>query len=123
MSTIATAGSAKTAKTQSRWLMQLKRLKNLGLLVVLLLLWQFTSNYVLDKTTAVLLPPPSAIMHAGWDMIRSGDLFIHLRDSLSREAVAFVWATSAIPLAIAMGWSKTINDQVDPVIEVIRPVP
>lgn len=123
MSTIATVGAAKPAKVRSRWVTQIKRLKNLGLLVLLLLLWQITSNYILDKTTAVLLPPPSAIMHAGWDMIRSGDLFIHLRDSLSREAVAFIWATSAIPLAIAMGWSKTINDQVDPVIEVIRPVP
>ncbi len=48
---------------------------------------------------------------------------MHLRDSLSREIVAFIWACSAIPLAIAMGWSKTINDQVDPLIEVLRPVP
>jgi len=46
-----------------------------------------------------------------------------MRDSLSREIVAFIWALSAIPLAIAMGWSKTINDQVDPLIEVLRPVP
>ena len=53
----------------------------------------------------------------------SGDLLIHLRDSLSREIVAFVWALSAVPLAIAMGWSKAIDDQVDPLIEVLRPVP
>jgi ABC-type nitrate/sulfonate/bicarbonate transport system permease component len=71
----------------------------------------------------VLLPPPSAIAHAGWEMIQTGELIVHLRDSLRREIVAFIWATSAIPLAIAMGWSKTINDQVDPLIEVLRPVP
>src|SRR5690348_17760864 len=64
MTTIATAGTAKPAKMRSRWLVQVKRLKNLGLLLVLLLLWQLTSNYILDKTTAVLLPPPSAIVHA-----------------------------------------------------------
>src|SRR6516162_8566696 len=112
MSTIATAGSAKSPPARLRWLTSAKRLKNLGLLVVVLLVWQVTSTYVLDRTTAVLLPPPSAIAHAGWDLIRSGDLFIHLRDSLRREMIAFIWAASAIPLAIAMGWSKTINDQV-----------
>jgi ABC-type nitrate/sulfonate/bicarbonate transport system permease component len=123
MSTIATVGIAKTAKTRSRWLTGLKRLKNLGLLALMLLLWQLTSTYILDKTTAVLLPPPSAIALAASELIKSGDLFVHLRDSLSREIIAFIWATSAIPLAIAMGWSKTINDQVDPLIEVLRPVP
>ncbi len=123
MSTIATVGIRKPAKVQRRWLAGVRRLKNLGLLVLALLLWQITSTFILDKTTAVLLPPPSAIGRAGWELIRSGDLFMHLRDSLSREIVAFIWACSAIPLAIAMGWSKTINDQVDPLIEVLRPVP
>jgi ABC-type nitrate/sulfonate/bicarbonate transport system permease component len=46
-----------------------------------------------------------------------------LRDSLKREIVAFLWATSAIPLGIAMGWSKVVNEQVDPLVEVLRPVP
>jgi len=123
MSTIATAGIAKPAKLRPHWLASAKRLKNLGLLAVVLLLWQLASTYLLDKTTAVLLPPPSAIGRAAWDMIQSGDLFTHLLDSLRREFVAFIWALSAIPLAIAMGWSKTINDQVDPLIEVLRPVP
>ncbi len=123
MSTIATVGVGKQAKTRPRWLPGIRRLKNLGLLLVVLLLWQVTSTYLLDRTTAVLLPPPSAIVRAFWEMIQTGDLFIHLRDSLSREIVAFIWATSAIPLAIAMGWSKAVHDQVDPLIEVLRPVP
>ena len=123
MSTIATVGIGKSAKARSRWLLGVNRLKNLGLLAVALLLWQVASTFILDKTTAVLLPPPSAIARAFWELILSGDLFVHMRDSLSREIVAFIWALSAIPLAIAMGWSKTINDQVDPLIEVLRPVP
>jgi ABC-type nitrate/sulfonate/bicarbonate transport system permease component len=123
MSAITTVRVAKPTEVRPRWVEGVRRLKNLGLLVVVLVLWQVTSTYFLDKTTAVLLPPPSAIGRVAWDMIQSGDLFIHLRDSLRREIVAFMWATSAIPLAIAMGWSKTINDQVDPLIEVLRPVP
>jgi ABC-type nitrate/sulfonate/bicarbonate transport system permease component len=46
-----------------------------------------------------------------------------MRDSLKRECVAFVWALSAVPLGIAMGWSKAIDEQVDPLVEVLRPVP
>src|SRR5271169_627385 len=105
MSTVATVGVGKQAKVRPRWLVRVARLKNLGLLALVLLLWQFASTFILDKTTAVLLPPPSAIARAFWELIQTGDLFIHLRASLSREVVAFLWATSAIPLAIAMGWS------------------
>jgi ABC-type nitrate/sulfonate/bicarbonate transport system permease component len=123
MSTIATVGLRQPAKVQSRWLQGLRRLKNLGLLAVVLVIWQITSTLVLDKTTSVLLPAPTEIAKAFWEMLRSGDLIYQLRDSLKREMVAFVWATSAIPLAIAMGWSKAINEQVDPLIEVLRPVP
>lgn len=122
MSTIATVGMGKPIKARSRWV-ELRRLRGLGLLAVLLVLWQLGSTFILDRTTAVLLPAPTAIAVAFWELIRSGDLFYHLRDSLKREMVAFVWATSAIPLAIAMGWSKTINEQVDPLVEVLRPVP
>lgn len=69
MSTIATVGVGKQAKTRPRWLPGIRRLKNLGLLLVVLLLWQVTSTYLLDRTTAVLLPPPSAIVRAFWEMI------------------------------------------------------
>jgi ABC-type nitrate/sulfonate/bicarbonate transport system permease component len=78
---------------------------------------------VLDPSTAMLLPAPTAVAKAFWELIQSGDLFSHLYDSLKREIVAFLWATSAIPLGIAMGWSKVVNEQVDPLIEVLRPVP
>ena len=101
----------------------LKRLRVLGLFVVLLVLWQFVSLYVLDKRTAVLLPAPTEVLKAFWQLLVSGDLLIHMRDSLKRECVAFIWALSAVPLGIAMGWSKAIDEQVDPLVEVLRPVP
>ena len=96
---------------------------NFAFLFVLLLAWWAGSTFLLDNTTRALLPPPQAVVIAAWELARSGDLWMHLRDSLKREFVAFLWATSAIPLGIAMGWWKTVGRQVDPVIEVLRPVP
>ena len=101
----------------------LRKVKNLGLLLTLLLLWQAASTWMLDATTRTLLPPPTAVLQAAWDLVSTGELFRHLRDSLRREVVAFLWATTSIPLGIAMGWSKVVSDQVDPVIEMLRPVP
>ncbi|TMH81181.1 MAG: ABC transporter permease [Betaproteobacteria bacterium] len=63
------------------------------------------------------------MVRAAWELSSSGDLWIHLRDSLKREMVAFLWASVSIPLGIAMGWWKGVENQVDPVAEVLRPVP
>ena len=101
----------------------LERISRLGFLVFLIAAWWAVSTYVLDKTTRALLPPPQDIVKAAWELAQSGELWKHLRHSIKRELVAFLWATSAIPLGIAMGWWKAVERQVDPVIEVLRPVP
>ena len=99
------------------------RLAPLGLLAALIALWWYVSTEVLDRTTRALLPPPQAIAAAAWELIRAGDLWRHTVDSLSREMVAFLWALSAVPLGIAMGWWQRVERQVDPVVEMLRPVP
>lgn len=99
------------------------RLRHLGLLAVMLGVWWYVSTHVLDKTTRTLLPPPQAILVAAWDLLQSGDLWRHLRDSVKRELVAFLWASVSIPLGIAMGWWKLVENQFDPIVEMLRPVP
>ena len=99
------------------------RLRQLALLAAVVAAWWYVSTEILDRTTRALLPPPQAIAVAAWELMRSGDLFRHLRDSLTREIVAFLWALSAVPLGIAMGWWKGFEAQVDPLIEILRPVP
>src|SRR5215218_4017987 len=101
----------------------LKRLSNLSLLAILLLIWQYASTSILSESTRVLLPPPSTVFKAAWELIVSGELPRHLRDSLRREFVAFLYASSAIPLGMCMGWWRSVNDQADPVIEILRPIP
>ena len=99
------------------------RLRRLALPAVLLVVWQVVSSYVLDDTTRALLPPPTAVAVAAWELVASGELFRHLYDSLRREFVAFLWSLIAIPLGVAMGWWKGFNEQFDPLIEVLRPIP
>ena len=99
------------------------RIRQLGLLAFVVLAWWAGSTYLLDRTTRALLPPPQDVVKAAWELARSGELWTHLRDSIKREAVAFLWATSAIPLGIAMGWWRAVEEQVDPLVEVLRPVP
>lgn len=121
----------RTAQSLSTWFgLRLFRtllvLPNFILLVVLLLAWQFASKVwipSIDPHMAVLMPAPSTIAVTAAGMIVSGELFYHLMASLKREAVAFLLAASAIPLGIAMGWWRLVYNQVNPIMEILRPIP
>jgi len=99
------------------------RVRSLLLPLLVLATWQFVSARVLNETTRILLPPPSVVAATAWDLIVSGELVHQLSASLRREFVAFLWALMAIPLGVAMGWWKAFNEQVDPLVEILRPIP
>jgi ABC-type nitrate/sulfonate/bicarbonate transport system permease component len=122
---VAAGGSARGSAGEGVELLKAlaARLGSLALLAALVAVWWYVSTQILDRTTRVLLPPPQAIAVAAWELTRTGDLWHHLRDSLRRELVAFLWALSAVPLGIAMGWWKRVENQVDPIVEMLRPVP
>jgi ABC-type nitrate/sulfonate/bicarbonate transport system permease component len=101
-------------------------LPNLILLAVVILAWQFASTIWLpriDPHMAVLMPAPTTIAKTATGMIASGELFFHLLASLKREASAFLIAATAIPLGIAMGWWRLVYNQVNPIMEILRPIP
>ncbi len=99
------------------------RLSRLAAPLALLALWQAISVLVLDDSTRALLPPPTDVAVAAWQLLLSGELLHHLTDSLRREFIAFLWALTAIPLGVAMGWWTAVNRQLDPLVEVLRPIP
>src|SRR5258708_7020640 len=109
------------------WAVQaLRYFPNLATLVVLVAIWQFTSTVWLpriDPYRAVLMPAPSVVAKTAASMIVSGELGYHLLASVKREGVAFVFALAAVPLGLFMGWFRLIHTQLDPVIEVLRPIP
>lgn len=118
-----TKGAVMVSKSPGTLARVARRLRRLALLAVLLALWQYVSLRVLNETTRTLLPPPTAVFAAALELIKSGDLFRNLRDSITREFVAFLWATVAIPIGIAMSWWAWVEEQLDPVLEILRPVP
>ncbi|GAA4342459.1 ABC transporter permease [Variovorax defluvii] len=101
----------------------LARIRRLAFPLLLLAAWQFASTSLLDETTRSLLPAPTTVAVAAWELIVSGELLRHLVDSLRREFIAFCWALVAIPLGVAMGWWKPVHEQLDPLIEMLRPIP
>ena len=115
--------AGRTISTPSKWPARFRRLRALALPLALLGLWQFVSTWVLDRTTATLLPPPTAVAAGFWELMSTGELPRHTFDSLKREIVAFCWASLAIPLGLAMGWWKAVDEQIDPLVEILRPVP
>ena len=101
-------------------------LPNLMLLAFVILAWQFASTIWLpsiDPYMAVLMPAPTTIALTAAGMIASGELVFHLLASLKREASAFLIAATAIPLGIAMGWWRLVYNQVNPIMEILRPIP
>src|SRR5260370_14187029 len=101
-------------------------LPNLALFGVMIALWEFTSSVWLpriDPQMAVLMPAPTTIVVTAAAMIISGELFYHLAASLKREATAFVFASAAIPIGMAMGWSRPGYNQMNPIVELLRPIP
>lgn len=120
----ATRGAQPRTKVHSRFARTvLGPVKKLSLIAALLVFWQLWSTFYLEGFSRTLLPPPSAIVPAAWELILSGELLRHAADSLKREFVAFLWATSAIPIAIAMSWWPRIGEQLNPLMELLRPIP
>jgi ABC-type nitrate/sulfonate/bicarbonate transport system permease component len=110
-------------RTSPGWFDRSARVLGLGFFFGL---WQFVSSVVLPRVDAnlvTLMPPPTEVLAAAWELIQSGDLFKHFWASLQRELVAFVYASVAIPIGILMGWSKKAQSLLEPVFEMLRPIP
>jgi ABC-type nitrate/sulfonate/bicarbonate transport system permease component len=93
----------------------------------LLLGWEFLSRWIipsLNPRAAILMPPPSIIFVAGYEAARSGLLFTHVVASTQRVLLAWgAVCLLAIPLGIAMGWWGRFNRYVNPIVELLRPIP
>lgn len=99
--------------------------KLLSVLSILILLLGWT---VLAKSGDSLIPTPLETVQRFWyicvNPISKAILPVHLLVSLRRVLIAFALATVlGVALGVGFGWSKTFRAIVDPVFEILRPVP
>jgi NitT/TauT family transport system permease protein len=101
---------------RSRWLGYAKRY---GAIAVFLAAWEIAPR--LDLVERSLVPPLSLVVVAWWKMLLTGELIGHVAASLARSLVGLALASLvALPLGMAIGWSKNLSDSVGLPLELLR---
>lgn len=90
-------------------------------LTVLLAVWQIgASRGLLGAAT----PPPTQVLEAGAELIRSGELPVHLLASLERVAKGLsLGLTAGLLLGLAAGLFKVAEDVIDAPLQALRMLP
>jgi ABC-type nitrate/sulfonate/bicarbonate transport system permease component len=97
-----------------------RALRGLALPLVLILVWQALGMLMHDVKR---MPIPSRVLTAAVDLVGSGELPLAIMQSLGRVFGGFaVAALVAIPLGLVMGNVRTVERNLDPLIESFRPI-
>lgn len=89
--------------------------------IAIIAVWQ--GVVTLTSAHVAILPPPALAAQTFIELVASGEIFIHIRASLSRVIAAWVLsALVAVPLGLAMGRWRRFENIVDPVVELFRPI-
>ena len=90
--------------------------------VAILVIWQLLSQAGLIKP--LILPPPTKVAGAFWELLSSGQLPKHIWISILRVSEGFgLAALVGIVMGIGIGLSRTLDRLTDLVIQVLRPIP
>lgn len=89
-------------------------------LLAFAVVWHLIALWIGNRA---LLPSPIAVAQAIWLHVQDFELFEHALVSLWRMLVAVTLAALvALPLGFAMGLNRTVDELVDPVVEMLRPI-
>lgn len=100
-----------------------KVLMNVSGILFVILMWELATA-VFGWFKWIILPPPTDVFLALISMAADGELWMHASQSLIRVILGFaVAAIVAIPLGVAMGWIPAVSHIVDPIVELLRPIP
>lgn len=84
--------------------------------------WEFVAKLIVNNKFK--LPGFSDVFLSFIKVVVSGELFTDILVSLLHFSIGILSAFSiGIPLGIIMGWFKKVNCAVDPLIEILRPIP
>ncbi|MEU0545751.1 ABC transporter permease [Nocardia sp. NPDC005978] len=89
-------------------------------LVLVLVLWQLGARGWLGPTT----PAPSEVIEAGWELIRTGELWRHLAASSQRVAIGLsIGISIGLVLGAAAGLFRAAEDLVNGPLQALRMLP
>jgi ABC-type nitrate/sulfonate/bicarbonate transport system permease component len=89
--------------------------------VALLLAWE---GYGRVATLPSYLVPPSAIVTTIWEMMRSGELWLHTRDTLARATAGYaLGAVCGTAMGLLAGIARPVERFYEPIISLTYPVP
>jgi len=96
-------------------------------LVLFFVIWwgvSLLNAHVLKVFNPILLPAPDAVLRTGITMAASGELLKHITASLSRVLWGFgIAAALGIVTGTALGRSRLLEHLVEPMLEMLRPIP
>jgi NitT/TauT family transport system permease protein len=98
----------------------------LSAVAVFLALWSLVSGavVVLKLFNPIFLPGPWLVLGNVLDMAVRGQLWVHLAATLERVAVGFgTGAALGVGLGLAAGHLRPIRAVVEPLVELLRPIP
>jgi sulfonate transport system permease protein len=91
-------------------------------LITAILIWQFIADKIIQDKFK--LPSFYDVLIAFSTVVKSGLVFTDMLTSLLHFSIGIAAAfVIGIPLGITMGWFKQIDRAIDPIIEIVRPIP
>src|SRR3989442_1929725 len=111
-------GASRSRRDALRW--------RLASLAVFLALWSVGGGLVEARRpfTPLFLPAPWVVIGALLELARKGQLWVHVAATLERVAVGFsAGAVLALALGLLAGQARAVRNVVEPVVELLRPIP
>ena len=91
-------------------------------IVVALIFWECYAAFI--TRNSFLLPGPADVLLAFISLAEKGILLTDFEVSMTHFAIGLILALIiGIPIGIAMGWNRRADEFLNPLIEILRPIP
>jgi ABC-type nitrate/sulfonate/bicarbonate transport system permease component len=108
----------------SWWRRAALRTSSILLFFVIWYVGSWLNANVIKAFNPILLPAPQVVLQTGIKLAASGELHKHILASMSRVVQGFVLAAAAgVLLGALVGRSRMLENLVEPMIELLRPIP
>ncbi|MDD2474169.1 MULTISPECIES: ABC transporter permease [unclassified Methanoculleus] len=99
-----------------------KRLLGIASIIVVAVIWQIVAEYVVGQS--FILPSVSDVLGAFVELLESGTFLTDTMVSLEHFGIGLIVALLlGIPIGVLMGWFRVADFLLDPIIEILRPIP